>query len=111
MAISAVTQYEQQNDQTTGAVMADCLFGGLGALSSTFDVAAQAWDVADPASEIYKDRSLAHQNRTNGLDGCVMSASTDPSEPKALSAGNNNLPYWKRADMEFNRKHAPRLGR
>lgn len=90
--------------------MADALFGGLGALSSTFEVAAKAWDVADPASEIYKDRSLAHQNRTNGSDGCA-NASADPSEPKAISAQNNNLPYWKRADMEFNRRHAPRFGR
>ncbi len=110
MAITAIADYEQQNDQVTSAVMADCLFGGLSALSSTFDAAAQAWDVADPASEIYKDRTLARQNRTNGCEVGVLSASADPSEPTAISAQNDNMFYTRRAAMELSRQFAPRLG-
>ena len=117
MAISAATQNEQQNDHTTSAVIADVLFGGL-TLSSTFGVAGQVYDVADTASELYTDRTLAHENRTNGLYelgvknalGGAFAASADPTGPKHISAKNDNMTYTKRAEMEFSRKkYAPRF--
>ena len=86
MAVSAIKQHEDQTkDHTTAGVMADCIFAGLGALSSVFEPAATAYDYADPASALHTER---HQNAA-------------PAPEKSISADNDNMTYTRRAAMMF----------
>lgn len=79
-----------------GAVVADVLFGFLGAAG--FTEAETAWNVADGASEIYTDRHQTAKQRTNGKVelgvkqtlGPIFCQQTQP-EPEKL---RYNLPSW-----------------